>query len=96
MFVDEKKAGEAQTKADPFTLDSLIAWLEKQPAETEYNFWNLSECLLCQYLRDVGLPHSCYDAASALGGDDVGGQIAFHKPWTFGGALERARALRTT
>lgn len=94
MFVDEKKAGEAQTKADPLTLDSLIAWLEKQPADKVYDFWHCRECLLYQYLRDAGLPRSDYGVVHALGGTDIGGRIAHQLPWTFGAALDRARALR--
>lgn len=45
----------AETKPDVFSLDGLIAWLEKQPPETEYNFKDTRDCLLCRYFRAMGL-----------------------------------------
>jgi hypothetical protein len=83
-----------EVKADPFSLESMIAWLEKQPADKVYDFWDCRECLIYQYLLDAGLPRADYGTAHALGGDDIGGKIAHGLPWTFGGALKRARALR--
>lgn len=102
MFVDEKKAGEAQTKADPLSLESLIAWLEKQPEDGLYNYSNVKDCLICRYLRAAGIPfHSA-------GGEDFQPaniyaervrlpgwrNVTAPSPHTFGAALSRARALQ--
>lgn len=84
----------------PFELQSLIDWLEKQPAEAEYDYASIGNCLNCQYLRAVGfqvqyvggvtwndLEGKWHDLPSALV------NIPKPKPWTFGAALSRARAL---
>lgn len=47
MLYDPK--WEVETKADPFKLESLIAWIEKQPAEATYCYENNGQCLLSQY-----------------------------------------------
>jgi hypothetical protein len=48
-----------QKTADPFNLDTLIAWLEKQPAAKEYNYQNAcGECLLGQYMAAHGISWS--------------------------------------
>jgi hypothetical protein len=87
MFVDEKKTGEAQTRADPFSLDSLIAWLEKQPAEKEYSTDPVA-CVLAQYLGGF-----CGGREEEkLIGNNL--YVIFGEPRTFGGFLSRARALR--
>lgn len=95
MFVDEKRQGEARTKADPFTLESLIAWLEKQPANGCYYVFPTEECLLGQFAKAMG----CDDAASKsweLGNQSHFARVAFEFPedaQTFGSALARAKAL---
>ena len=93
---------EQQAKADPFKLETLIAWLEKQPGKKAYNYCDISNCLLSQYFQAQG-----FDAAQTGGH----GQLAWGSPrqyakwpaeWivipedmprTFGAALERARKL---
>ncbi len=100
MLYDQK--WQQETKANPFTLESLIAWLEKQPADTTYCFWDYSgHCLLSSYLSAMGRnPNPSrrdYVLVSRLdrrASDDIGGQIALAQPWTYGAALERARALQ--
>ena len=98
MLYDPK--WEQQTKADPFTLHSLIAWLEKQPANEAYCYLS-GHCLFDQYFEGIGMPV-----------DGVGGtyirfksnprlkvplgilqNIPMYTPHTFGAALERARAV---
>lgn len=37
-------------KPDVYSLDGLIAWLEKQPPETEYEWGNCQKCLIGTYL----------------------------------------------
>lgn len=55
MFLDEKKI--VKIKPDVFSLESLIAWLEKQPADKEYFYSNPYNCLLCQYFEANGYPN---------------------------------------
>lgn len=92
------KRWDAKVKADPHTLESLIAWLEKQPAAKRYQFMNCSgRCLYGQYLEAMG--HS-YEAETKLWSGRrylfrsfVYEEIAGLYPCTFGAALARARAL---
>lgn len=88
------------TTPDPLSLDGLIAWLETMPADGEYDWANIRGCLGFQYLTAVGLPVDCCSGdywIDAHGRDhalpwlpDIAGLV----PWTFGAALQRARALR--
>ena len=80
-----------ETKADPFKLETLIAWLEKQPADQEYNFRDCSgRCLFGQYYTAMGFDWQKEYLADHF--DHI--NIAGLEPHTFGAALERARALR--
>lgn len=63
MLYDPK--WDQQTKADPFKIETLIAWLEKQPAETEYCYFSNGKCLLAQYFQAHGFP------LSEMRGDDL-------------------------
>lgn len=91
------------------SIESLIAWLEKQPCDGTYDFTEPSACLLAQYLKFHGATER-HDYALGSGeaiayfGDD--GVIIHGMPgakgradratmWTFGAALERARAAMT-
>lgn len=42
-----------KVKADPFSLESLIAWLEKMPADEVYCFSNWGGCLLAKWAQSV-------------------------------------------
>jgi len=86
------------------TVAGLIAWLETQPAEGEYYYLNCSgECLFGQYMTSLGIDWSglhCrqspyIDTLHSMGGLRVQ-KIASEGPWTFGAALNRARALAAT
>jgi hypothetical protein len=79
--------------ADPFKTETLIAWLEMQPADTRYDYCDPYKCLVAQYLqahglgrRDSGLTTS---NLFSLGWYDI---VSAH-PRTFGAALDRARKL---
>lgn len=96
MLYDPK--WEQQTRADPFTLESLIAWLEKQPADTAYDYCRPDICLVAQYLKAHEIKN--YSVASEELNRLIPGlhQIARDcidspQDWTFGGALKRARTL---
>jgi hypothetical protein len=51
MFFDP--GTKREVKADPLSLDSLIAWLEKQPSGEPYCFMSNGHCLLAQYFAEV-------------------------------------------
>ena len=40
---------QSETKADPFKLETLIAWLEKQPGDQGYSYTCRGHCMLAQY-----------------------------------------------
>lgn len=93
MLYDPKWEKHTETKADPFTLESLIAWLEKQPAEKSYNFNCVNgTCLAGQYFRaTIGkLPGDWWSRFMSFTGGSRS-YIATREPWNFGAALERAR-----
>jgi len=95
MLYDPK--WEIQIKADPFSLDSLIAWLEKQPADKSYQFCDSSSCLIAQYLKAHGVKH--FNLLSReireLGWlEVVNPRVLGPRGDYFGFALDRARQLR--
>lgn len=99
MLYDPK--WEVATKPDVFSLESLIAWLEKKQTKGGYDFGNCSGyCLFGQFTAAHGIPWS-----RAIGTEvvDFGvhalefkklvySKVAGPTPRTFGAALKRARA----
>lgn len=85
----------------PFSLPSLIAWLEtKDPAE-EYNYIDYDNCLVAQYTKQVpGVEKPEWRTWYVAGADRFSGDtrafVSVPLPHTFGGALERARALTSS
>ena len=86
--------------ADVFSLESLIAWLEKQPTDGRYCYINNGRCLLSQYFRAMGfqrvrmLPWKFDHSDGEARLPEIFDQIAQgHDPgdWVFGAALARAR-----
>jgi hypothetical protein len=99
MLFDPK--WEVEIQADPFSRENLIAWLEKQPADTVYCFADFGHCLLAQWLASMDA--NVYQPERRGTGYEyvVHGRrvdlidfrlIAWHLPHTFGAALERARS----
>lgn len=96
------KAARAKTQAEPFSLESLIAWLETKDAEGEYEICQIKYCLLAQYTEASGGYVSGCRSYYAIGDfhlDTVGEEtlstvhsIAYDDPHTFGAALTRAQA----
>jgi len=89
-----------ETKADPFSLDSLIAWAEKQPPQKEYAFW-CDRCYLGQYFEAHGLQIQMIGVGTVTFKNHQiqnlpphFNDIAMTKPHTFGAALKRARAVK--
>jgi len=93
------KRWDKDVKADPFSLESLIAWLEKQPADKTYCYMDNGYCLLSQYFT-----YSGFQNVDVGGWDFTHGpkqervsfsnafeNVAVEQPWTFGAALDRAR-----
>jgi hypothetical protein len=97
MLYDPKWEKEAETKADPFALASLIAWLEQQPPETAYDYRLPDKCLVAQYLKAQGFTSwNDYCLASfeldRLGWSEIAQGKEAERKWTFGEALKRARS----
>ena len=102
----DPKWEKTETKADPFTLEALIAWLEKQPANATYCYTSTGGCLVAQFLLSlgtytaVGVDHRGFynrspDSRSTY--DPIPlppffNEVALKNPRTFGAALDRARA----
>lgn len=101
MLYDPKWEKQSETKADPFTLVAVIAWLEKQPPDKSYDWMAVHGCLACQYFQSLGHDapwgnsHAIVDGGyrTPFGGSKNYHAIAGAVPWTFGAALERARKL---
>lgn len=102
MLYDPKWEQKTETKADPFTLDSFIAWLEKQPAKKTYCYTSTGHCLIAQYLKHLGHTNISVAGYGKWWSDQGRGQLAAiadiaNPPSsalsTFGAALERARAI---
>lgn len=92
MLYDPK--WEQKTRADPFKLEGLIAWLENQSPGRRYEYYDChGGCLIGIYSADVGVDMSeCHDAFWRRGkGQGELHEIAKPKPWTMGAALNRAR-----
>lgn len=92
MLYDPK--WEVKTKPDVFSLESLIAWLEKQPADEVYDYMNChGACLLDQYGAAMAVPRNSATYRQLDRAFDGGGGyfIACGHPRTFGAALTRAR-----
>lgn len=86
-----------ETKADPFALESLIAWLETQPSDRAYDYCYPETCVIGQYLQSQGVEQYTLDdrELDKLGWHNIAQDREFSggraQDWTFGGALERAR-----
>jgi len=105
MLYDPK--WEVEVKADPFSLDSLIAWLEKQPADVAYDYSCNGHCLLAQYFTEKGFRGVAMyselfeheDGADVMlppHFDDIAVGVQGNMKLTFGAALRRARVLSRT
>lgn len=89
--------------AEVLSLESLIAWLEKQPADGTYDFMCCGECLLAQYFTSCGFSAvSMGSSTFQLDGIERslppiwnaiarGTSITLGR-WTFGAAFSRDRA----
>lgn len=92
---------ETETKPDVFSLEGLIAWLETQLPETEYDWGDCrGGCLIGLYGTARGLPvygligeSDFYSLHSFFWEKGVVRHVACPSPHLFGAALSRARSL---
>jgi hypothetical protein len=96
MMLYDKRWDKSVDLGNPFSLESLIAWLEKQPAAAVYDWSQPRSCLLGQWCQFNGLIDAAVgDKSLEIGTYDRGRniffKIAMSEPYTFGAALERAR-----
>lgn len=86
--------------ADVMSVRSLIAWLERQPADKEYCYLDHGHCLIGDYLRscgfsDIWVGGFTYRHSGTAGErrrlPDAFEDVAADFPRTYGAALERAR-----
>jgi len=97
MFLEEGYV-KTETKADPFSLESLIAWLEKQPANKTYCYEDTGHCLHAQFFTAQGINWSCLgNVLVRIDGYVRDIPLSFQHtaqrhPHTFGAALKRARS----
>ena len=89
MLYDPK--WEIEVKADPLSLEGLIAWLEKQPADMTYDWHDCKgACLVGIYFASIGHPWSAVSYVRFTN-YDTRTHVAGTEPFTFGAALARAR-----
>jgi hypothetical protein len=88
-----------EVKANPISLESLVAWLEKRPADGTYDECNHTGCMIAQWLYHVdpasrpGFGHSFMYVVNGRNTDfRKFSEIVFRGERTFGAALDRARA----
>lgn len=91
-----------EVKANPFSLESLIAWLETQPTNQGYCYTDHGRCLLSQYFASFGFSEVQIFSGGIWQHDGspltdqypiVFDAIALGNPFnrTFGAALDLAR-----
>ena len=95
----DKRWDKPEIKADPFTLESLVAWLEKMPKNGTYCYAHSGYCLFAKYFKAMGKPRvSVGNSTVSFDGEflklpEPFFKIAIGRPRTFGAALERAKGL---
>lgn len=97
MLYDPKWGKKAETKPSVHSLEGLIAWLEEHPAETTYDYCDIGNCLVARYLRARGVKkfELFPEELRRLGWYEIAHNSAGGCcDWTYGAALERARAVQ--
>ena len=77
-----------------FSIEGLIAWLERQDPETEYDWDDCDgDCLVARYGLAMGLGDGWKDLHNrAFSRNGVLASVALFEPWNYGAALARAKA----
>jgi len=76
------------TQPDVFSLEGLLAWLETQPGETEYNFSVVEDCLITRYLTAHGYDWGSYPQFT---NGYTRCRVAASSPRTYAAATTRCR-----
>lgn len=91
---------DANVKADPLKIETLVAWLEQQHPKAEYCYEDTAVCLLAKYFgQSEGKDVNCTGTMVVRfeDGTDIIFPVSWHNkiaeptPHTFGAALKRAR-----
>lgn len=100
MLYDKRWEGKEVKIYKLLSLEGLISWLEKQPANEKYEWTNCSKCVFGQYLAEFGLTNQASQVDVLSGGAIHSPQdyadyqfIGYKGQHTFGAALERARRV---
>lgn len=84
-----------KAKTSPLLLDNFIAWLQKQPADEKYDWLDSDSCLAAQYSQSIDREYGHNDILALAGTFSADLEnIAYARPWNFGAALNRAKALK--
>jgi len=81
------------------TVESLIWWLEQQPAKSRYIYEDRDNCLLCQYYKAHGIDAGSMSASNYWVDrqeyqlPEHFNDVAIAGRKTFGAALQRARVI---
>jgi len=86
-----------------FSVPGLIVWLEGQDPETEYNYVDSDDCLLCRYFRARGVSLRDYEPMGSVDWSDKDGydhdlpeeldNISVSGEHNYGAALARAKEM---
>lgn len=88
-----------ETKVDPKSLPAFIEWLGKMNPRGKYDYGDCAgTCLIDRWLVHNGIEVGASEEGARnyldfCGATEWDADIACMRPWTFGAALERARAL---
>lgn len=84
---------------DPLTLEAFMEWVDKQPAELEYNWSSFTECPIASYSRFIGMDDCSWADTPSLvkmheyNGDDSVGYKLMERPQTYGALSQRLHAI---
>jgi len=99
MLYNERWSREYVRVYHTYSLPSFIAWLEKQPPDTNYDWNSTSNCVACQYLKAQGVQPlwggNYSDLDTIFPSIQAYWRIGATQPTTFGAALARARKEQT-
>jgi hypothetical protein len=89
---------------NPLSLDAVIAWLEKQPANQRYDYCDPENCMAAQYNQSIGRKYLAYRPIIAarrgysnfdtMLEEIAQGSEGDTRKQNFGSALKRARKLQ--
>lgn len=76
-----------------YSIEGFIAWLEKQPRDIHYDWFNTYECIARQYLTARGI-NKLANLAGVFSSLKIYQKVCGKYPWTFGDALRRAKKIK--